>query len=158
MCAIESVRPLLEEHPFFEGLAPEYMELITGCASNVRFNAGEQIFREGSPADQFFLIRYGRAAVELFVPGKGPVTIQSVQQGDILGWSWLLPPYRCHHDARAVELVRALAFDGACLRDKCEEDPRLGYELMQRFAQVIVQRLQNTQLQLLDVYGHVAHA
>lgn len=158
MCAMESVRPLLEEHPFFEGLEPDHMELITGCASNVRFNAGEQIFREGSPADRFFLIRYGRAAVELFVPGKGPVTIQSVQQGDVLGWSWLLPPYRCHHDARAVELVRALAFDGACLRGKCEGDPRLGYELMRRFAQLIVQRLHNTQLQLLDVYGDVAHA
>lgn len=152
---MDTLRPLLAEHPFFAGLAPEYLDLITGCASNVRFNAGEPIFREGTEADRFFLIRYGRAAVEIFVPGKGPVTIQSVHQGDILGWSWLIPPYRWHHDARALELVRALAFDGECLRKKCDSDPRLGYELMRRFAQVIVERLQSTQVQLLDVYGHV---
>jgi len=155
---METLKPLLEEHPFFTGLPSEYLDLITGCAANAVFNAGEPIFREGGEANHFFLIRYGKAAVEIFVPGKGPVTIQTVQQGDILGWSWLVPPFRWHHDARALELVRALSFDGECLRRKCESDPRLGYELMQRFAQVIVQRLQNTQVQLLDVYGNAKQA
>jgi CRP-like cAMP-binding protein len=153
MHTAHDLEPLLAQHPFFAGLAPEHVEFIAGCATNARFNAGEPIFREGSPADRFYLLRFGRAAVDLFVPGRGPITIQTVGEGELLGWSWMLPPYRCHHDARALEQVRALAFDGACLRKKCEGDPRLGYELMRRFARVIVERLQATQLQLVDVYG-----
>jgi len=148
--------PLLQEHPFFKGLAPQHLQFITGCASNVRFAAGERIFREGQPTDHFYLLRYGRAAVEIFVPGKGAMTIQTLGEGEILGWSWILPPYKAHHDARALDLIRALAFDGQCLRAKFEEDPRLGYELMQRFTRVIVERLQNAQLQLVDLYGHHA--
>lgn len=153
MTTIKGVDSLLAEHPFFAGLDPAYLELIAGCASNVRFEAGQQVFEEGEPAEGFFLLRFGRVSVELFAPGKGSIALQTLEEGDVLGWSWLLPPYRWHHDARAVELTRALAFEGDCLRRKCGEDPRLGYELMSRFAQVIVKRLQSAQLQLMDVYG-----
>ncbi len=153
--SIKTLEALLVELPFFSGLAPEHLELIAGCASNVQFEAGEQIFREGEPANRFYLLRFGRVAVEIFAPGKGPVTIQTLHEGDVLGWSWLLPPYRWHHDARALDLTRAIAFDGTCLRRKCEEDPRLGYDLMSRFAQVIVSRLQGAQLQLMDLYATV---
>lgn len=151
--SIHDLAPLLRENPFFSDFDSDYLELIAGCASNVKFAAGEVIFREGERVDRFFLLRYGGAAVEVFAPGKGSVTIQTLHPGDILGWSWLIPPYESHHDARAVELTRAVAFDGTCLRDKCEKDPRLGYQLMSHFVRVIVERLQGAQMQLMDFYG-----
>jgi CRP-like cAMP-binding protein len=92
--------------------------------------------------------------VEIHVPDRGAVTLQTVSSGDILGWSWVFPPYRWNSDARATELTRAIALDGACLRRKCEETPSLGYELMKRFARVLDESLQASRLQLLDVYGH----
>jgi hypothetical protein len=82
------------------------------------------------------------------------VVIGTLEAGEVLGWSWLFAPYHWHFDARAVGVVRATAFDGACLRGKCDDDPRLGYELMRRFAAVMIDRLQWTRLQLLDVYGN----
>lgn len=153
-----SIDTLLAEHPFFAGLEPKDLELIAGCATNVRFAAGDKVFSEGEEADHFYVIRFGRVATEIRAPGRGPIAIQTLDEGDVLGWSWLFPPYRWAHDARALDLVRAVAFDGACLRRKCDEDPRLGYELMKRFAQVIIERLGNTRLQLLDVYGNAVHA
>ncbi|MDQ7041677.1 MAG: cyclic nucleotide-binding domain-containing protein [Rhodothermus sp.] len=148
-----SLKELLAEHPFFQGLERPYLELIAGCARNVRFNAGTYIFREGEPATAFYLLRYGRVALEVHLPDRGTVTIQTLNEGDVLGWSWLVPPYRNQFDARALTLVRALAFDGACIRQKCAEDPRLGYEIFSRFTRIIVERLQATRLQLLDMYG-----
>ena len=91
-------------------------------------------------------------ALEVFTPTRGPVVIETLGPGEVLGWSWLFPPYRWHFDAQAVEPVRAVALDGGCLRGKCEEDPRLGYELTRRFAAIMMDRLQATRLRLLDVY------
>ncbi len=153
-----SLETLLEVHPFFANLGAENRDLLAGCASNVKFDAGEQICREGMEADRFYLIRYGRVAVEVFAPGSGPITIQTLHEGDMLGWSWILEPYRWRHDARALDLTRALAFDAECIRAKSEEDPKLGYELMKRCAGLIVERLHGMQLQLLDVYGNAVHA
>ncbi|RMG54690.1 MAG: cyclic nucleotide-binding domain-containing protein [Acidobacteria bacterium] len=150
---METLRPLLAEHPFFEGLEPRHLDLIVGCAINVRFDAGTFIFREGEEANAFYIIRHGQVALEIFVPQRGPLTIQTIGQGEVLGWSWLFPPYHWHFDARAVTLTRAIALDGQCLRAKCEEDHDLGYQLVKRFAHIIMQRLQATRLQLLDVYG-----
>ena len=151
---METLERILIEHPFFKGLETQYLQLIIGCASNVRFNAGQFIFREGEEANQFYLIRYGKVALEIFSPERGPITIQTLSEGEVLGWSWLFPPHHWHFDARALELTRAIALDGECLRKKCEEDHNLGYELTKRFAQIIEQRLEFTRLQLLDVYGH----
>jgi CRP-like cAMP-binding protein len=144
---------ILAEHPFLKGLAPSQIELIAGCASNVRFNKGDYVFREDEEADRFYLIRHGLIALDVFVPQRGPVTIDTIQEGEVLGWSWLFPPYRWHFDARALQLTRAVAFDGKCLREKCDKDSRLGYELVMRFSQIIMQRLQSARLQLLDLYG-----
>lgn len=140
------------EHPFFKGLEPRYLQLIVGCAANVRFDAGQFIFREGEEANQFYIIRHGHVALEISTPERGSLVVQTIGEGEVLGWSWLVPPYRWHFDARAVELTRAIALDGKCVRTKCEEDHDLGYELMKRFAQIVMQRLQATRLQLLDVY------
>jgi CRP/FNR family cyclic AMP-dependent transcriptional regulator len=151
---METLEPLLRDHPFFHGLDPEYFDLLVGCATNVRFAEGSFLFGEGEPADRFFLIRHGKVAVEIAAPGRGPVVVQTVGEGDLVGFSWLFEPHRWKFDARAVEPTTALSLDGICLRGKCEEDSRLGFDLMQRFARVVVQRLQATRLQLLDLYGH----
>ena len=150
---MENLERILKEHPFLEGLDDRHIKLLVGCASNVAFKAGEYIFREGDSADKFYIIRHGKTQIETFIPQKGPLAIQTREAGEIMGWSWLVPPYRWHFDARAYELTRAIALDGKCLREKCEQDHDLGYEIMKRFALLIAQRLEATRLQLMDVYG-----
>lgn len=150
---IHTLEPVLAEHPFFKDLNPRHLQVVVACASNVRFEAGRFIFREGDEANQFYLIRHGSVSLEVFVPERGSLVIQTLGEGDVLGWSWLFPPYRWVFDARATTLTRAIALDGACLRRKCEDDHELGYELLKRFAQIIMERLQATRLQLLDIYG-----
>jgi CRP/FNR family transcriptional regulator, cyclic AMP receptor protein len=151
---METLEPLLRGHPFLAGLDPAYLGLLVGCARNARFGPGSFLLREGAPAEEFFLLREGRVALEIAAPGRAPIVVHTVSGGGVTGVSWLFAPYRWQFDARALAPVRAIGVNGACLRGKCEEDPRLGFELMQRFAQIAAQRLQATRLQLLDVYGH----
>jgi CRP/FNR family cyclic AMP-dependent transcriptional regulator len=154
---METLKPILSEHPFLKGLEPGIIQLIVGCASNVRFNAGEYLFREGQEANQFYIVRAGKVAIEVYAAGRGSINIQTVAEGEILGWSWLVPPYFWRFDARAVELTRAIALDGKCLRTKCEQDQHLGYELLKRFCHIITERLEATRIQLLDLYGVPTH-
>jgi CRP/FNR family transcriptional regulator, cyclic AMP receptor protein len=153
---IESLERILAAHYFFKGMEERYLQLFVDCASNVRFDAGHVLFREGEEANQFYLIRHGRVAVEIGTPTRGPVIIQSLGEGDVLGWGWIIPPYRWRFDARAVELTRAIALDGRCLRERSEADHDLGFQLMRRAAHVMEERFQATRLQLLDVYGQAA--
>jgi CRP-like cAMP-binding protein len=153
---METLERVLSAHPFFQHLEPRHLELLVGCAANVRFDAGQFLFHAGEEANQFFLIRQGTVALEIVAPGRPPITLQTLGEGEILGWSWLIPPYYWMFDARAVEPTRALGLDGKCLRTKCEADHDLGYELLKRFAHIMEQRLQATRLQLLDVYGEQA--
>jgi CRP/FNR family cyclic AMP-dependent transcriptional regulator len=153
---MEGLERIVREHPFFAGLADNFAALVCGCAKNVRFEAGAYLFHEGEPADQFYLLRHGRVALELSEPGRGALTFQTLGEGEIVGVSWLIPPYRWTYDARALELTRAIAMDAACLRRKCEEDHDLGYDMMKRFMPPLIERLQAARLQMLDVYG--AHA
>ncbi len=150
---MRTLEPYLAEHPFLKGLDHRFLEILVGCASNVRFDAGQFVFREGSEANNFYIIRHGKVSVEVFAAGRGSITIQTIGEGDILGWSWLIPPYNWRFDAKAIELTRAIALDGKCLREKCERDHDLGYELLKRFSHIIAQRLEATRLQLLDIYG-----
>jgi CRP/FNR family transcriptional regulator, cyclic AMP receptor protein len=149
---IETLKTLLAEHPFVRGLDSRYIDLLVSCAANVRFQPGEFIFREGGDADQFYLLRHGHAAIEIYAAERGSITVMTVGEGEVLGWSWLFPPYRWMFDAKALELTRAIALDGKCLRGKCDTDHELGYELMKRSVQVAEQRLQATRLQLLNLY------
>jgi len=146
---METLKGILAEHPFLTGLKDRHLDLLVGCASNVRFDAGQFILREGEEANQFYLIRHGKVALEVLAPGHGPIIILTLGEGEVLGWSWLVPPYRWRFDARAVELTRAIVLDGKCLRTKSEEDHDLGYELLKRFAHIIEKRLAATILQLL---------
>jgi CRP-like cAMP-binding protein len=149
---METLRPILEKHPFFKDLKPAYLDLAVGCASNVRFKEGEIIAREGEPADKFYLIREGKVAIEINVSSHRSITIQTIQDGDILGWSWLIPPHYNRFNARAVVEVRAIALDGKCLRTKCETDHDLGYELLKRLTAIFTQRLAETRKQLINIY------
>jgi CRP/FNR family transcriptional regulator, cyclic AMP receptor protein len=151
--AMRDLAEILSGHPFFHGLAAADVALIAGCGSNVHYAENDMLFREGEPADYFYLLRHGRVALEIASPDRGPLTVLTLGPDDIIGWTWLVPPYRMSCDARALEAVRATRFDGACIRGKCERDPRLGYELLKRFAGVIGRRLRATRLQVLDVYG-----
>jgi CRP/FNR family transcriptional regulator, cyclic AMP receptor protein len=111
---MKTLEGILAKHPFFSRVDPRYHQLVVGCASNVRFNAGEFIFQEGREANTFYLIREGKVALEVVAPGHGSLTIETLGGGEMLGWSWLIPPYRSQFDARAVEMTRAIALDGKC--------------------------------------------
>ncbi|TLD41004.1 MAG: effector domain of the CAP family transcription factor [Candidatus Jettenia ecosi] len=150
---MQTLEQSLSEHPFLKGLDPHHITFITGCASTIHFHDGQSIFREGEAANYFYIIRQGKVAIELFVPERGPIIIQTVGDGDVLGWSWLLPPHQWRFDARAVEPTDAIVLDGRRLRSKCEQDHDLGYELLKRFAAVIASRLESARLQILDVYS-----
>ena len=150
---LQTLEPILRQQLFFEGMQERHIELITGCAKNVRFPEGQYIFREGDPADQFYLIRNGRVSVQCMVPHRGVTTVQTVGEGEVLGWSWLFPPHRWHFDARVQQETHAIEFDGKCLRGKCEHDHDLGYELFRRFIEIVGERLEATRLQLLDLYA-----
>ncbi|OBF13099.1 Crp/Fnr family transcriptional regulator [Mycobacterium sp. ACS4054] len=152
---MRTLEGVLSRHPFFGGMDPRYLQWAVGCAANLRFAAGELIFREGYPADHFYLIRAGRIALETPVPGRGGLTVQTLEAGDILGWSWLVPPYNSRFDARAVETTRAIGFDGNCLRGKCEEDHELGYELQKRVIAILGEYLDAARFRLLDIYADV---
>jgi CRP-like cAMP-binding protein len=152
----KNIEALLAEHPFFRDMAAPYRALIAGCGGNVRFDAGKLLAKTGEPASQFFVLRHGRVSIELHSPERGPLILQTVEAGEIVGWSWLFPPYRWTFDLRALETVVAIGFDGACLRGKCDGDPAMGYEFMKRFAAVFMRRLEAARLQLLDLYGTVS--
>ena len=148
----------LLEHPFFEGLNEDYVRMIASCGANAAFNPGQVIAAEGDDANEFYAIRKGRVAIQIHAAPVGTALMQTLDDGDILGWSWLFPPHRWSVEARAVQQVRAIKLDGKCLRGKCEKDPAMGYELMKRFSQIMLQRLEATRLQLLDLYGKANHS
>jgi CRP/FNR family cyclic AMP-dependent transcriptional regulator len=145
---------LIADSPTFAGLEPRHLELIAGCGRLEHVNAGTPLFTEGAPADRFFLIRTGAVAIEVAAPGAHAHLLETLHEGEVAGWSWLFPPHRWHFDGRATSSTSVIAFDGACLRGKCDADHELGYQLMRRFAGALVERLQATRLQVLDVYGH----
>jgi CRP/FNR family transcriptional regulator, cyclic AMP receptor protein len=148
-----TLEEILQAHPFFAGAPADEVRLVAGCGRNRFFRAGEYLYHEGAPADEFFLIREGKVALEIVAPGRAPIVFETLSIGDFVGASWLSPPYRWAFDARAVESTRTVGIDAACLRGKCETDPTFGYEMMKRFLLPLVKRLQATRLQLLDVYG-----
>ena len=148
-----TLEPIIRQHPFFEGLEAHHLSIIVGCAKNVKFEEKEMVFQEGDDADWFYLIREGMVAIQIVVPQKGSTTVQTVEEGDVVGWSWLFPPYKWQFDVRALQQTRALAFDAKCLRTKCDADHDLGYELFRRFSRLVTDRLEATRLQLMDLYG-----
>lgn len=149
---MDEIERLLRQHPFLDRLEERFLPVLAECAADTRFQEGEFLFREGSPANATYLVRSGQVALEIDVPGTGVVKVETVEAGGIVGWSWLVAPYRWHFDALATRPTEALALDGQRLREKCEADHELGYELCKRFLMAVERRLEGMRMQLLDVY------
>ncbi|PPD44467.1 MAG: Crp/Fnr family transcriptional regulator [Methylocystis sp.] len=150
---MENLERILAAHPFFAGLDGEFCTLACGCAKNARFDAGQFICHEGDSADQFFLVREGRVALQVSAPGRGASTFLTLGPGEVFGVNWLVPPYRWTYDAKAIAPTRAISMDAACLRNKCEANHSLGYDVMKRLMPVLVERLHTARVQMLDLYG-----
>jgi CRP-like cAMP-binding protein len=146
-----SLARLVAGHPFLHGMKSEHLAILTECAMLAEFKKGESIFREGDPANRFYLIRSGRVELETEVKESGPMLIQTIGPGDVLGWSWLFPPYYWRFDARAATPVKAIFFYGTRLREMCEQDPEFGYGVMKRTAEVVIKRLQAARKYLVEL-------
>ncbi|HET8661644.1 MAG TPA: cyclic nucleotide-binding domain-containing protein [Micromonosporaceae bacterium] len=149
-----TAQDLLAEHPFLAGLTDRQLARLSMWAHRAPLHAGRHIFEEGGRADRFWLIRSGLVELHAVVPGRGPVPVETLGSGSVLGWSWMFPPYRWHFGATAVEPTLTVELEGAGVRRICTEDPVLGLDLTRRFMAVVVDRLQNTRLRLVDL--HVA--
>lgn len=148
----QELREGLARHTFLQGMNAAHLTVLAGCARQTAFAAGQFLCRENEPANAFFLIQSGRVAIEIHTPKRGTIRVQTIGPGEVVGWSWVIPPHQWQFDARVVEAVQVLALDAPSLRHKCTEDHELGYHLLQRLVAVIAQRLAATRLQLLDVY------
>jgi len=140
----------IASHPFLAGMSPHHLELLACYAMKKQFKPGEVIFRAGEPAHGFYLVERGQIALEGSVMEHGPIATDVVSAGEPLGWSWLFPPYRWHFNARAIEPVTVIFFDGDILRRHYNEDLTLGHDLSQRICKVMVQRLQATRHKLIE--------
>ena len=149
--AIKPVETAIAVHPFLRGLKPAHLRLLADSAMRTHYEAGELIFREGDPANRFYLIEQGRVSLETQGKDAPPVSVQVIGPGDVLGWSWLFPPYYWHFDARVIEPTTAIFFYGTRLREQCEQDHDFGYEMMKRMTQVVIHRLQATRKELLSL-------
>jgi CRP-like cAMP-binding protein len=150
---LETFEEMIVNHPFWAGLNLHHFDLLKKCATFQRFDVGQSIFQEGGHADNFYLIQKGRVTLHAFVPGRGAVTVQTVSGGDALGWSWLFPPHQWHFSAHSSDPTEAIVFGAKLLRDEAEQNHDFGYELTKRVSKMLLQRLQETRLLLVDFYG-----
>ena len=148
--AFRQLKADIAEHPFLRGLSPKHLATLSDFAMNAEFASGKLIFSEGDPANRFYLILEGKVALEARAENGDTVPVQTIGPGDVLGWSWLFPPYSWHFDARAIEPTKAIFFYGTSLREQCQEDSSLGYELMKRAAAIVIERLQAARGRLTD--------
>jgi CRP-like cAMP-binding protein len=148
---IDAVLPVLQKHPFVAGIEPSQVERLARIAKVVAFAPGQVVFHEGEASSEFFLIVNGRVALEIASPGHD-FRVETLSAGDEFGWSSILAGRGKLFQARALEPVEALSFDGADLRSLCESDTAFGYALMLRLLGVVSERLQATRLQVLDMY------
>lgn len=151
--SIRGLEQTLPEHPFFEGFDRDTIALLAGCAHNVHFRPDELVFQEGQAAEHFYLVRSGRIAIQVHQAAGGASILDTVESGEVLGFSWLVPPHRWVFDARATAETSAVSFDADCLRAKCDTDPAVGYALMSRVAGIMLHRLEAARVRLLDIYG-----
>ncbi len=143
---VTPLQELIAQQPFFKGLSARQLATLAESALLLAFAPGEELLKEGGPANRFYLILAGKVAFEMEADANGgTIPIQLLGPGDEVGWSWLFPPFSLHFSARAVEPTRTIFFYGTRLREQCEQDHELGYQLMKRIAEVATQCLQATQ-------------
>ncbi len=143
----------LAEHPFLRGMNENDLKGLGDHPKKIKFEAGQLVFREGAQATGFYLVQYGQIALETHLKDSGNILLQSVGDGDLLGWSWLFSPYQSHFDARAIEQSAAIYIDGDFMRQYCEARPEFGCEFYKRISQIISKRLQAAQRQISEFYG-----
>jgi CRP/FNR family cyclic AMP-dependent transcriptional regulator len=153
---IEVTAEALAGHPFLHGMSRDHLAALTEAASDVTFPARHRLFEDGGSANRFWLVQSGQVTLDLHVPGQGQVRIDTIGMGELLGWSWLFPPYKWAFGAVAASLVEAFEFDGRAVRARCVSDPVLGYEVTQRLAHVVAKRLQATRVRLITASSQPA--
>ena len=150
---MKEMSEILGSHRLLAGMSSAELDFLVGCARLVSFTPGQLLLREGDAADTHYLVRRGHVAVDVHEPGRGSMVIETVGSGGVVGWSWIIAPYRWTFDARAIDAVGAVAIDAACLRAKLVADPRFGVAVLTRVSSELLSRLQSTRLRLLDLYG-----
>jgi CRP/FNR family transcriptional regulator, cyclic AMP receptor protein len=150
----ESMATRVALHPFLAGMNPTQLALLTDCAMAAHFKPSQSILREGEVANRFYLIESGRVVLESGENLGEPLVVETIAAGDLLGWSWMFPPYVWHFTARAVEPTEAIFFYGTILREYCERDPSLGYQLFKRMAPIMLKRLQAARKKMIAVHAH----
>jgi CRP/FNR family transcriptional regulator, cyclic AMP receptor protein len=148
---MKTLREIITEHPFAHGMKPEHLEVLVECATEVQLKTDQLLFHEGEPANQFYLVESGRVAIEAHEPADGSALVQVIEAGDVVGWSWLFPPFSWHFQARALEPTRAIMLNGAHLLVTAERNPAFGYDLMKRVSKTVIHRLQAARKRIL---GH----
>jgi CRP/FNR family transcriptional regulator, cyclic AMP receptor protein len=151
---IEVNAAALATHPFLRGMSHEQLGMLAGAARDVSFPARYRLFEDGGNANRFWLIQSGHVSLDLHVPGEGPVVIETIGMGELLGWSWLYPPYKWAFGAVAATPVEAFEFDAPAVRDFCAADPGLGYEFNHRMTRILARRLQATRMRLISRSGY----
>ena len=151
--AIHGIDRILADHPVFSAFDAETLQLLAGCARNEQFAQGQTLFREGDVAEKVYILRRGDVAIEVAAPERPALIVETLHPGDVVGWSWMVPPYRSMSDARAVTEVSAVSLDANCVRGKCDEHPELGYQMFKSWLPHLTKRVRAQRLQLLDLYG-----
>jgi CRP/FNR family cyclic AMP-dependent transcriptional regulator len=149
---VETMKTRVALHPFLVGMSRTHLALLTDCAIPVRFKTGQLIFREGECANRFYLIETGKVILESGGNPGNQVLVDTIGAGDLLGWSWLFPPHTWHFSARAVEPTTAIFFYGTILREYCEKDHSLGYELLKRVTAVMNRRMQAARNKMVAIH------
>jgi CRP/FNR family cyclic AMP-dependent transcriptional regulator len=150
---MNKIEEALASHPFLQNMDIAYLRYLADCSQMMKFDSGQFLLRQGAAAREFYLIRSGRICIELFSGEGGPVVIQTLGAGEVLGWSWLIPPYQWRFDARAVDAGEAIAVKGDVLKAAFTRFPEFGHEIMQRFIRVIAERLEAERLKLVNLYA-----
>jgi CRP-like cAMP-binding protein len=150
---IHGFKEILSKHPVFRDFDEDALDLLAGCARNEHYHAGATIYAEGDAANELYILRNGDVAVEISTAERAPIIVETLQAGEVLGWSWMVPPYKHMSDARAQTDVRAVTLDAICMRGKCDENPVLGYHLFKHLLPHMAKRVRVLRMQLLDLYG-----
>jgi CRP/FNR family transcriptional regulator, cyclic AMP receptor protein len=145
--------PVLAGHAFLRGMPPDDVALLAGAAVAISVPAGHRLFEEGTPAQNCWLLTAGQVALDMHVPGRRNLIVETIGSGDVIGFSWMSPPHQWQFGAQTVEPVTAFELDGPAVMALCEGHPELGYQLATRMLAAAVRRLQATRLRLLDLYG-----
>jgi CRP/FNR family transcriptional regulator, cyclic AMP receptor protein len=153
---IEVTAAALAAHPFLRGMSADRLGVLAEAARHVTFPARYRLFEDGGTASRFWLIQCGHVSLDLHIPGEGPVVIETIGMGELLGWSWLFPPYKWAFGAMTITAVEAFEFDAPMVRERCAAYPELGYEFNQRVTRVLAKRLQSTRIRLIGRSGYSA--